>query len=462
MLSIVFSIYFLIPTVIGLKDLRATFEKEGKALPWYYQLLPNQEMNLGLDLRGGAYVEMEVSLEDALKQELNGYVNGINRAVLDDYNQDADKTENKNPVYQGVLLQNNRIRVEYPADKKDEVLSGLVGYLGNQAFTFGNDRYELFLNIVSNAAQARKIAFEATKGLPDYQGDVLFVGQEKYLAVSFNSQEQKQKLIELFSLEQYQTDFTLADQTTVSVAYLTPSDKFLAGKRKDIIDQAANSVRNRIDRFGVAEASVSRQSSDRLVVELPGVKDPEQVINIIKRTGKLEFRIVDSSLTQPDLEDLVQKKREELKLKNIYEDEALAQVNQALKGSLPPHTEILFELKRDPVTKKISNAVPYLLEDKADVTGDMLDSTSVQTENNMPYVLMTFNNTGTKNFGKLTTDNVGKQLAIVLDNVVTSSPVIRGPITAGRAQIELGIGPYNDLLKEAQDIVMILKEGALP
>ena len=438
LIAVIVAIYMLIPTFMGAKEKRLAFEKQGTDLPWYYNVLPKEELNLGLDLRGGLYMEMDVGIEDALRHQVDSLAAEINRSILSEYKEKL----------QAVQIEDGRLRVDLVPEKKNEFYSDLVGYYGNDFFTIEREQFELFFEIKSNPAQARKLAYEALKTFPSYKGDILTSHQDKYLAVSFSSNAQKQKLIEVLSAEKNHSDFVFVAPEQVSVAYLLPSDMYINSQKQTIINQAANSVRNRIDRFGVAEASVSRQSTNRLVVELPGIKDPDQVIKIIKRTGKLEFRLVDDTVSQVRLTEMIKEKKTELKIKNVYHIESINKLNEALKADFPPDTELVFKLVRDPQSKKVVKSIPFLLEKKADVTGDMLDNTSVQTQNNMPYVLMTFNKTGAKKFGTLTTNNIGRLLAIVLDDVVTSSPVIKGPITAGRAQIELGIGPYNELLKE--------------
>ena len=228
------------------------------------------------------------------------------------------------------------------------------------------------------------------------------------------------------------------------------------------VKQAEEAVRNRIDRYGVAEASINRQGSDRLIVELPGVKDPERVIDIIRKTGLLAFKLVDESVDHAALAELVTKAREENKIPEGYNKEVVDSLNQALIGKIPADSEVLYELERDPVTKQVVQATPYLLKKRADVTGDMLRNAQVGIQNNEPHVSLSFNNIGTKNFGELTKANVGKRLAIVLDNVVSTAPVIQGPIPNGEAQITLGFGSYESLMHEAEDLALLLREGALP
>lgn len=388
-LAVVLSVYFLIPTFMGLKEKRVALEKSGESLPWYHHVLPQDELNLGLDLQGGLYMELEVDIEEALGHHLHFLAGDIQRYLDDDF--------------EGIVaasIPGDHVRVQVKKGELEKAQLEVRKFFGGDQITF------------------------------------------------LNSAEPTQD-----------QSFTVSEDK--EVFYLGLSDDYVENFEKDIIEQAANSVRNRIDRFGVAEAGVSRQGK-RLVVELPGVKDPDRIIDIVKRTGKLEFRLVSEAKSVAELNELVTRKQEEWGLTKEYQLDEMKKLNEALKADLPQETEVVFQLRREKETGKLVEAVPFLLETKAEVTGDMLENASVQSQNNLPYVSMTFNKVGAKKFGDLTSANVGKQLAIVLDDVVMSSPVIKSAITGGQAQIELGFGRYDVLQKEAKELVLILKEGALP
>ena len=232
--------------------------------------------------------------------------------------------------------------------------------------------------------------------------------------------------------------------------------------KDNVTKQALETVRNRIDRYGVSEPSISRQGDDRIAIELPGLSDPDRAISIIKRTGQLEFRLVDETKQQPELEQMIADARKENNIPEGFSAEITAKLNDALASKLPANSEISFELVRDTVTKKIARGIPYLISKKAEVTGDMLQDARVSIENNEPKVSLTFDKTGSEMFGTLTTNNVKKRLAILLDGNVNKAPVINEPITSGRAQISLGWGDYQSLVKEAEDLALVLQEGALP
>ncbi|MBU4484722.1 protein translocase subunit SecD, partial [bacterium] len=150
---------------------------------------------------------------------------------------------------------------------------------------------------------------------------------------------------------------------------------------------------------------------------------------------------------------------------NLPDDFSIAtvtRINELVRKTIPEESEVAFQTHYDPVTNKISGGTPFLLKRKAEVTGDMLQNVQVQVHNNEPYVSLVFNKMGTKLFGDVTKNNVGKRLAIMLDGRVDKAPVIRDAILSGHAQITFGMGTYNNLMREAEDLVLILQEGALP
>jgi len=200
--------------------------------------------------------------------------------------------------------------------------------------------------------------------------------------------------------------------------------------RKFAIEQGLETIRNRIDQFGVAETTVVKQGTNRILVELPGVSDPRRAIDLIGRTALLEFKIVDSRNS----------------------------LDEALKGNVPPGSEVLYHQETDSSGR--TSRTPYLIEKRTLLTGADLTDAKVQlggaTEPG-PHVTMSFNRRGATAFGRITEENVGKQLAIVLDDNVYSAPVIREPIRGGSAQIT---GRFT--MEEATDLAIVLRAGSLP
>ena len=200
--------------------------------------------------------------------------------------------------------------------------------------------------------------------------------------------------------------------------------------KKSAIDQALETIRNRIDQFGVSEPEITLQGTDRILVQLPGVKDPQRAINLIGQTALLEFKLVDE---EGDLE-------------------------AALKGNIPEGDIILYQRSVDIKTGGVKKN-PYLLKEKTLMTGEVLKDARVALDSQFhePYVALEFDDIGAKLFEQITGANVKKRLAIVLDDNVYSAPVIQERIAGGRAQIT---GRFDT--KEASDLAIVLRAGALP
>ncbi|MBC7384792.1 MAG: protein translocase subunit SecD [Cryobacterium sp.] len=240
--------------------------------------------------------------------------------------------------------------------------------------------------------------------------------------------------------------------------------------REKTLAQSIEVIRNRIDEFGVSEPSITSQGTDRVVVELPGVKDVDRAKDLIGKTARLEFKIVnDGALSEGQLAGMIQKAEEENKInyvegKTAFSDYA-KKINDVLKAKIPPGSEIAFErVKVSQNPEAATQRIPYLLFSKADVTGDDLQDAgvSLNPERNTPEVTLTFNPRGTVGFDKLTGEHTGKRLAIVLDNIVHSAPVLQTRISNGRAVITLGRGNHDQMMQEAKDISTVLRAGALP
>lgn len=233
----------------------------------------------------------------------------------------------------------------------------------------------------------------------------------------------------------------------------------LTDEKKDYIEtnavnQSLEIIRNRIDQFGVAEPVIIRQGTDEIVVQLPGVKEPEQAIKLLGDTAQLEFKIVADS-TGVDLNNLISQAIQGGKWSR---GENIDNLNMALKPFLPENSSVYFEKITDPQTKKPIET-PILLENKVLMTGNMVKDAQVRIGGtfNEPYVSLDLTNQGGKVFGNITEKNVGKRMAIVLDNVVRSAPVIREKILGGSAQIS---GSFTH--EEASYLAIVLRVGALP
>jgi len=215
--------------------------------------------------------------------------------------------------------------------------------------------------------------------------------------------------------------------------------------KKAAVGQALETVRNRIDQFGVAEPLLQQQGLRQIVVQLPGVKDPARAKALIKNTALLEFKLLDEDhQVSRALPDLVPLGKEE-------------DVLREFGPQIPPDDEILFERRVDKDTGRVTKQ-PYLIKKRVALTGDVLTDARVSLgEFQNAYVSINFDNTGAKLFERLTAENVKKRMAIILDHTVYSAPVIQERISGGRAQIT---GSFS--MDEANDLAIVLRAGALP
>lgn len=249
------------------------------------------------------------------------------------------------------------------------------------------------------------------------------------------------------------------------------SREFKAREREQTIDRSIEVIRNRIDQFGVAEPTIASQGTDRIVVELPGVKEVDRAKDLIGRTAKLEFKIVDDkAMSRSSLAELVAQIEKENGFSYKPGDkfsEHVEKINRFAKGKIPETDIIAFE-RVEGIGGKVLEHVPYLVSASTEVTGDDLQDAQVQfdPQTQRPEVGFTFNPRGAVLFEKLTdTHKVGShennRLAIVLDNIVYSAPVIQSRIgSSGR--ITLGQSQGSEIMKEAKDLAIVLRAGALP
>jgi preprotein translocase subunit SecD len=200
--------------------------------------------------------------------------------------------------------------------------------------------------------------------------------------------------------------------------------------KKNAIDQALETIRNRIDQFGVSEPEITLQGTDRILIQLPGIKDPQRAIQLIGRTALLEFKLVDEE----------------------------GDLDAALKGDIPEGDILLYQRSVDPNTGGVRK-IPFLLKEKTLMTGEYLKDARVALESQFhePYVALEFDDIGGKLFEQITGANVKRRLAIILDDNVYSAPVIQERIPGGRAQIT---GRFDT--REASDLAIVLRAGALP
>src|SRR6476660_1523204 len=180
-------------------------------------------------------------------------------------------------------------------------------------------------------------------------------------------------------------------------------------RRRQAVDQSIEIIRRRIDETGTKEPTIQREGQSRILVQLTGVDNPEHVKQLLGRTAKLTFQLVDQSVT----------------------------VEDARRGRLPPGDEILPGVEEGR-GRGSSGAGSYVVRKRIMVGGDTLTDAQATFQNNEPVVSFKFDAAGARRFGDATRENVGKPFAIVLDNKVISAPVIRDPILGGSGIISGG------------------------
>jgi len=321
-----------------------------KELPgWWSSFLPQEKINLGLDLQGGVHLILEVEVNKAVESHLE--------RVVEDLKSDLRKSK--------------------------------IRYV-----------------------------------------DIRRIGTEGVELICMSEQDPKdiEKVIEA-NYPDYNLEPPEATEKGTSYRMI------ISPRAKDHIvrmaaDQALETIRNRVDQFGVSEPDIRPQPNHRILIQLPGIKDPKRAIELIGKTALLEFKLVD-------------------------EENSL---EEALGGNIPPGSEILYQSTYDSKTGRKVN-VPYLLKKRAPLTGESLTDArvSIDSQYGDPYVSISFDARGARLFERITGDNVGKRLAIVLDNNVYSAPVIRDRIAGGKAQIT---GHFT--MEEAKDLAIVLRAGALP
>lgn len=199
--------------------------------------------------------------------------------------------------------------------------------------------------------------------------------------------------------------------------------------KKMATDQALETIRNRIDEFGVNEPDIRVQGGNRILLQLPGIKDPERAKNLIGKTAQLTFQLLNET----------------------------ADPRAYLNQTPPVGDELLFETKYD-ATGTAGTKIPYLVKKRVLLDGSLLTDARVEFDQfNQPRVGIEFNRKGARIFERITGENVNKRLAIILDKSVYSAPVIQDRIAGGKAVIT---GSYS--LNEAKDLAIALRAGSLP
>lgn len=225
-------------------------------------------------------------------------------------------------------------------------------------------------------------------------------------------------------------------------------------------------IRNRIDEFGVTEPEIISQGKDRIIVQLPGVKDIDRAKELIGKTAKLEFKLVKDDIAPTEVQAWIKKSEEAgiIYKKGMRFSSYLMSVNEFLKKDMPKGYEIAFQKTVNKHTNELESKIPFLVDINPRLTGDDLADAGVRIDQqkNEPYVSLEFKSAGAKRFEELTGANIGKRLAVVLDGNVYTAPNIQARIGGGHAQITMGRGNFNETMRQARDISLVLRAGALP
>jgi preprotein translocase subunit SecD len=251
------------------------------------------------------------------------------------------------------------------------------------------------------------------------------------ISVTVMREEDKSPFKEMISARYREYDIKGGDPVEKGARYML----LLKPEARDEImklatEQARETIENRIDQFGVAEADIRLLQNHRIQIQLPGLKEPDRAKELIGQVAELEFKLVD-------------------------EENSL---DEAIKGNVPPGREVVYEVSRDEISGNVTRT-PYLLKKRSELTGKYITDArvSIDQRNGSPYVSLSFNNQGARIFERVTGENVNKRLAIVLDGNVYSAPNINEKISGGNAQIT---GRFT--MDEAKDLAIALRAGSLP
>jgi preprotein translocase subunit SecD len=330
------AIFYLVPSLVT-------------ELPsWWSSFLPTERIHLGLDLRGGSHLILEVKVEKAVENTVERIKEDL-RNLLRERGISAIE----------LVRKENQIQLKVPAASGEKVRDLLKREFSN-------------LVLVSSRSGAE--------------------GAEFLLALR---------------------------------------DRELTSIRDYAVDQSLETIRNRIDQFGVSEPVIQRRGQQDILVQLPGIQDPERAKEIIGKTASLEFKLVDE----------------------------VHNVQEAIKNGPPPGTQILYGYGSRGDGGLGTEKTPYLLEARTLMTGEYIADARVRPSSRLagPYVELILNSSGARLFERITAENVKRRLAIILDNRVYSAPVIQERIGGGVASIT---GNFD--MKEARDLAIVLRAGALP
>ena len=266
---------------------------------------------------------------------------------------------------------------------------------------------------------------ERMSSIEDSARQILREGKIRYKSLTSNENAvnvvienagSRSKASNLFRKIDNGIEISESDDGVTSIAY---SDVALNQLKAKIVDQSIEIVRRRIDELGTKEPVIQSQGTNRIVVQLPGLQNPEYVKTLLGKTAKMSFHLVDSG----------------------------ARASDAKRGKLGAKYKIAYGEMGE----------PYVITRKPVVGGENLVDAQPSFQDGQAVVSFRFNSLGGKKFGEVTRDNIGERLAIVLDNEVISAPTIQSAIMGGS-----GVITGNFTVKSANDLALLLRSGALP
>lgn len=309
------------------------------------------------------------------------------------------------------------------------------------------------------------------------QVEVTHPDESKYIELVFKDAE-KSALIN----EDFMRSFPnlRSSRTSDNSFHLIMDESYIEQTKGFAVQQAIETIRQRVDALGVAEPSITRRGESDIVIQMPGLKedDVERTKKLIGTTALLEFRMVDDAGTNTYFSQFRGQMPKGFKLRRI--DGGYLSVTHSSKEALKEFLEpklpkdhilgfefhpIYLDQEKKQTDKERSYWKSYYVLKNVELTGNYITDTRVEVDQqfNTPYVSISFDSEGADLFGKLSQNNVGKRMAIMLDDTVKSAPAFNEPILGGSARINLGsMRSYNEVLADAQDLVIVLRHGALP
>ncbi|MGE3714389.1 MAG: protein translocase subunit SecD [Alphaproteobacteria bacterium] len=216
------------------------------------------------------------------------------------------------------------------------------------------------------------------------------------------------------------------EQGAASEYVIRFNEKWHTESRQQLLEQSIQIIDRRVNETGTKEPIIQRQGDDRILLQVPGLADPERLKRLLGKTAKMTFHLVNETVTDQDI----------------------------TRGIMPAGTRLVSSADKEDSMA----GVKYAVYSRVMLSGDMLTNASLSyDENGQPAVSFRFNTTGARKFGEITAENVGTRFAILLDNKVITAPVIRSPILGGS-----GIITGQFTAQSANDLAILLRAGALP